>query len=179
MLAAEICPVEENNVCIGVITAVNGIKGYVKVRQFTESPSDIENFTGIFDDSGNSLKFRLITEKKGYVIAAIEGVSSRNQAQFFVGKQLYISRLDLPPTNENEFYHADLFGMAVRTAHGSFNGVVKGIFNFGAGDIIEIHDYNSEKTLYYPFKKQWVTHVDLSGRFLIINHPEEFVASAS
>ena len=37
------------DICVGVITSVNGVKGYVKIRSFTDNPKDLANFKKLFD----------------------------------------------------------------------------------------------------------------------------------
>ncbi len=99
----------ESSICIGVITAVNGVKGYVKVRSFTAKPEDITSFDRVFDDYGKVYELKIITLKKDYVIVSIEGISSRNDAEKLRNTKLYIARTSLPEvSNDEEYYHADL-----------------------------------------------------------------------
>ena len=54
------------------------------------------------------------------------------------GLELKIAREDLPETEDDEFYQADLIGLAVVDASGREIGEVLGFQNFGAGELIEI-----------------------------------------
>ncbi len=62
--------------------------------------------------------------------------------------------------------------------NGARFGVVKNIVNFGAGDILEIYDYGSEKTVYYPFNRHHVPKVDLQKRRLELCIHEEVLAAS-
>ncbi len=49
-----------------------------------------------------------------------------------------MSRAALPAAEAEEFYHADLVGLRAEDAEGRALGTVRGMHNFGAGDVIEI-----------------------------------------
>ena len=166
------------DICVGVITAVNGVKGYVKIRSFTERPADMANFECVYDPENNrTFKVKLISEKKDYLIAAIEGINNRNEAELLRNTKLYIKRSELPSVNEEEYYHIDLIGMQALSEDGVVIGIVKNVVNFGAGDILEVYDTSSEKTLYYPFTKQFVPVVSVVHHNLILRPLEETIAA--
>ncbi len=171
--------IEQNHdICVGVITAVNGVKGYVKIRSFTDRPSDIANFENLYDpESSKIFKLKLISEKKDYIIAAIDGICNRNDAELLRNTKLYINRAELPETQTEEYYHVDLIGMQALSEDGIVIGIVKNVVNFGAGDILEVYDTTSEKTIYYPFTKQFVPIVSLLEKNLILRLSEETIAA--
>jgi len=166
------------DICVGVITAVNGVKGYVKVRSFTEKPQDITAFRKVFDENANEYKLSIVTLKKDYIIVGIKGVNSRIAAEKLRNTKLFIKRSELPEAGNDEFYHADLIGLEAKLKNGTKFGVVKNIVNFGAGDIIEIYDFNSEKTVYYPFTKQFVPEMDLANKTITLEPLEEILAAS-
>ena len=51
---------------------------------------------------------------------------------------LYVARTALPEPDEEEWYHADLLGLACRTADGTPAGAIRAVHDFGAGDVLEI-----------------------------------------
>ena len=71
-------------------------------------------------------------------MATFKGVTTREDAERLNGIELYIAREKLPATDEDEYYHADLIGLAAVNAANEPIGRVLAIHNFGAGDIIEI-----------------------------------------
>ena len=168
---------EDPDICIGVITSVHGVKGYVKIRTFTNKPTDVTSFNNVYDEDGNTYKVSVVFPKKDYLIAAIEGINNRNQAEPLRNTKLYIKRSELPTPKNNEFYHADLLGMEARSSDDSKFGIVKNVVNFGAGDILEIYDITSEKVVYYPFKKQYVPTIDINQRYITVNPLEEVITA--
>ena len=75
-------------------------------------------------------------------------------------------------TGEDEYYHADLIGLAAVTTANEPLGRVVAIHNFGAGDIIEIAPPQGA-TMLLPFTNAVVPSVDLAGGRVVIELPEE------
>jgi len=81
-------------------------------------------------------------------------------------------RCALPATDEGEYYHADLIGLAAVDPQGAAIGTVTAIHNFGAGDIIEIAP-NSGPSLLLPFTNAVVPTVDLAAGHVVVELPGE------
>ena len=45
-------------------------------------------------------------------MATLKGIATREDAERLNGIELYIAREKLPATDEDEYYHADLIGLA-------------------------------------------------------------------
>ena len=60
----------------------------------------------------------MIAAAKGGVIAAVPGIADRDAAEALRGLRLYVPRERLPATEEDEFYHEDLVGLAARDPTG-------------------------------------------------------------
>ena len=71
-------------------------------------------------------------------MARLAGVDDRDAAETLTNVKLYVPRDRLPPAEDDEFYHADLVGLAAVTPDGAPLGTVTAIHNFGAGDVVEI-----------------------------------------
>jgi 16S rRNA processing protein RimM len=169
---------KEFEICVGVITAVHGVRGHVKIRSFTEHPEDLASFNNIFDHQHNQYDIRVVEVKKDYLIASIDGVDSRASAELLRNVKLYIKRSDLPSTSDDEFYHADLVGLRAYSENGVQLGIVNNIVNFGAGDIVEVCDLATEKTIYYPFTKQFVPEVNIKEGWVKLAPLEEEIAAS-
>jgi 16S rRNA processing protein RimM len=119
---------------------------------------------------------------KGAVLARIEGVTDRDQAEALKGTRLYVDRAALPALYEAEtYYHADLIGLAAEDREGRSLGRVVAVENFGAGDLLEIAEGpggQGGKSLLVPFTRAAVPVVDLEGGRLVVDPPEEVEARA-
>ncbi|MFP3033650.1 MAG: ribosome maturation factor RimM, partial [Wolbachia sp.] len=105
--------------------------------------------------------------------ATISGVNSRNEAELFRNKKLYIERNKLPQLNdEDEFYQDDLVNMEVRLESNELYGYVKSVNNFGSGDILEILVISTKKNIMLSFTKEIFPYINMKERYIVINMPE-------
>src|SRR5580698_5546329 len=160
-------------ICIARIGAAHGVRGAVKLWTFTEDPLAVLEYGSLATkDGARSFEVATAREAKGHLVATLKGVATREDAERLNGIELYIARDQLPDTDDDEYYHADLIGLAAVDAAGEPMGRVIAIHNFGAGDIIEIAPPHGA-TLLLPFTNAVVPTVDLAGGRVVIVLPEE------
>jgi 16S rRNA processing protein RimM len=160
-------------ICVARIGAAHGVRGAVKLWTFTEDPLAVKAYGPLVTkDGARQFEVTSAREAKGHLVATLKGVSTREEAERLNGIELYIAREKLPGTDEDEYYHADLIGLAAVNAAGEPLGRVIAIHNFGAGDIIEIAP-PSGSTLLLPFTNAVVPTVDLAGGRVVIELPKE------
>ena len=160
-------------VCVARIGAAHGVRGDVKLWTFTEDPFAVTRYGPLSTkDGARSFEVAHAREAKGFLVATLKGVTTRNEAERLNGLELYVARENLPETEDDEYYHADLIGLAAVTPGGESLGKVIAIHNFGAGDIIEIAP-SSGGTMLLPFSNAVVPTVDLKGGRVLIELPEE------
>src|SRR5207302_3187402 len=123
-------------------------------------------------DGARQFEVTHVREAKDHLVATLKGIATREDAERLNGVELYIARDKLPATDENEYYHADLIGLAAVNAANEPLGRVIAIHNFGAGDIIEIAPPQGA-TLLLPFTNAVVPSVDLAGGRVVIELPQE------
>jgi 16S rRNA processing protein RimM len=161
------------HICIARIGAAHGVRGAVKLWTFTEDPLAVKAYGPLMTkDGARSFEVASAREAKGHLVATLKGVGSREDAERLNGIELYIARDKLPATDENEYYHADLIGLAAVTSANEPLGRVIAIHNFGAGDIIEIAPPHGA-TLLLPFTNAVVPTVDLKSGRVVIELPKE------
>ncbi len=164
----------EKNILLGRITAAHGIRGEVVVHSFASEPTDIASY-GALTDKGGTRSFALTVVRdtgKG-VICRIKGLTDRNAAEALRGTELYVARDKLPAPTGDEFYHADLIGLAAVDPDGKTIGTITGVHNFGAGDLIEIALEGASMTELIPFSDAFVPEIDLKTRRVIVRMPAE------
>jgi 16S rRNA processing protein RimM len=160
-------------VCVARIGAAHGVRGAVKLWTFTEDPFAVRRY-GPLQTKDGKRQFEVVQarEAKDHLVATFKGVATRDEAERLNGLELYVAREKLPATDEDEFYHADLIGLAAVTTTGDALGRVLAIHNFGAGDIIEIAPPIGT-TMLLPFSNAVVPEVDLAGGRVVIELPQE------
>jgi 16S rRNA processing protein RimM len=160
-------------VCVARIGAAHGVRGAVKLWTFTEDPFAVTRYGPLATkDGARSFEVAQAREGKGHLVATFNGVTTRNEAERLNGIELYVAREKLPATDEDEYYHADLIGLAAVTTANEPLGRVIAIHNFGAGDIIEIAP-PSGATMLLPFSNIVVPTVDIAGGRVVIELPAE------
>ncbi len=87
-----------------------------------------------------------------------------------------MARAALPePEDAEEFYQADLIGLAVEDPEGRPLGTIAAVENYGAGDFLEIARAEGAPLL-VPFTRAVVPLIDLEGRRVVVAPPEEIEA---
>ena len=160
-------------ICVARIGAAHGVRGAVKLWTFTEDPLAVRDYGPLMTkDGARQFEVAHVREAKDHLVATFKGVATREDAERLNGIELYIARDKLPATDDDEYYHADLIGLAAVTTSEQPLGKVIAIHNFGAGDIIEIAP-TSGPTMLLPFTNAVVPTVDLAGGRVVIELPQE------
>ena len=160
---------KDERICLGAIVGVHGIKGEVKVKSFTEPDTNVDKY-GPVENKNASQKFELkvVGHSKELLRVKIKGINDRNAAEALIGTGFYINRDALPELeDDDEFYEADLIGLEVRQ-NNQVIGTVAGLYNFGAGEIIELKLNNTGKLEMLPFTKIYVPEVNVSGGYITV-----------
>jgi 16S rRNA processing protein RimM len=161
------------SVCIARIGAAHGVRGAVKLWTFTEDPLAVKDYGPLTTKDGmRHFELTHLREAKDHLVVTLKGVATRDDAERLNGLELYVPRDRLPETDDGEYYHADLIGLAAVTTAEQPLGKVIAIHNFGAGDIIEIAPPQGT-TMLLPFTNAVVPTVDLAGGRVVIDLPQE------
>ena len=163
------------HICIARIGAAHGVRGAVKLWTFTEDPLAVKAYGPLLTkDGARSFEVATAREAKGHLVATLKGIATREDAERLNGLELYVAREKLPATEQDEYYHADLIGLAAVNAANEPIGRVAAIHNFGAGDIIEIAPPQGP-TMLLPFTNAVVPTVDVKAGRVVIELPDEIV----
>jgi 16S rRNA processing protein RimM len=161
-----------SRVLLGHIAGAHGIRGEVLIKSYTGAPEDIASYGPLSDEQGRRFALEVIRVTAKGVIARIKGVGDRTAAEALKGVRLWAERSQLPPTEENEYYHSDLIGLEAVSSEGERIGEVLSVQNYGAGDLLEIRLKNGGKTELLPFAAAFVPEVDIAGGRVIVILPK-------
>lgn len=159
----------DDRICVGVVTGVHGLKGLVWVKPFTESPEAVTAYGSVeTEDGSRRLELEFANKAgKGQIAVRIAGITNRDAAQALKGQRLYVRRERLPAPEAGEFYYADLINLAVQRMSGASVGKVHGVYDFGAGDVLEIAD-EAGALIMVPFTVDAVPEIDLAGGRVVV-----------
>ena len=163
-------------IAVGRVAGAFGVRGEVRITSFTQEPLALARFGALKRQDGSpGLTILSARDAKGSIICRCAGIETKDQADALRGLRLFIPREALPPAEEDEFYLADLIGLAVVTPEGEALGRVKSVQDFGAGDILEITPAEGGPTWYLAFTRDAVPEVDIAGGKLVAIRPTEIV----
>jgi 16S rRNA processing protein RimM len=172
-------PREHQQVCVARIGAAHGVRGEVKLWSFTSDPMAVMRYGELRAEDGRSFEIEAVRPAKDFFVARIKGVSDRTQAERLRNTDLFVPRDRLPEPGQEEFYHADLIGLAVENTDGAALGSIVAVHNFGAGDLLEIRPAGGGDTVMVPFTAETTPVIDIAGRRIVLDPPETFEDDAS
>ena len=144
-------------ITLAAITGAHGVAGEVRLKLLGDGLESLKSHKHYNDGALTLQKIR--SDNKGGAIARFAGIDNRTAAEKLRGTTLSVSRNDLPPLEDGEFYPSDLIGLAVVTDSGEPVGEVRAIENFGATDIVEIEKPDGKKFM-VPLTRQAVPSWD-------------------
>jgi 16S rRNA processing protein RimM len=160
-------------ILLGRIAGAHGIRGEVLIHSYASVPEDIGTH-GALSDAAGTRTFEIESARataKG-VVARLAGIADRTAAEALKGTELYVDRDRLPQAAEDEFYHADLVGLAAVDPDGNPIGTIVAVQNFGAGDLLELRLAGSSRTEFVPFTETAVPSIDLATRRAVVILPQ-------
>lgn len=165
---------KSDKVCVGAISGAFGVKGEVRLKSFCAEATAIADYGPLTNEDGSrTFEITLTGVLNNGLAARLTSIRSRDEAEAMKGVQLYAERSRLPNLDDDEFYYADLIGLDVLDAGGNKLGKIKAVLNHGASDLLEVLGAGMKSPLLLPFTKAVVPTVDIAGRRVIVDLPEE------
>jgi 16S rRNA processing protein RimM len=158
-------------ILVGRVSGAFGVRGEVRISAYTEDPLALVRFkTLLREDGSHGLTLQGGRTAKDGVVTRCPEIATKEAADAMRGLRLYVPREALPKVaDEDEFYLADLIGLAAATPEGQALGKVKAVQNFGAGDILEIEPGAGRATVFIPFSHAHVPQVLIGeGRIVVV-----------
>lgn len=160
---------KQQQINVGRISGVFGVKGWVKVFSFTEARENILNYSPWLLKKDSEAKLVNVIDGKlqgKAVVAKLDGVNDRDQAAGLMGWDIFITPGQLPKVAKGEYYWSDLIGLNVETSLGVQLGTVDSLLETGANDVLIV---KGERQRAIPFLQgQTIIDIDLNiGRIVV------------
>ncbi len=160
-------------VLVGKVCRAHGIKGEVKIYPFSQSPENFVHYKELLlvDLHGRQYNYPIVRARshERLAIIALDGVSSRDQAEELVESEVWISKESLPKIGPDEFYWQDMVGMAVFTTAGQGLGVIRAIFATGGHDVFVVSAHGKEFLI--PAQEEFIEQVDTHAKKVVVRTP--------
>jgi 16S rRNA processing protein RimM len=161
---------------IGVVRKPHGIKGGLKVTLYSIDLDTLQSLEQLFVNTGNEWKQLTLRNCQGYddfAILSFNEIPDRTDAEVYRGSEIFTLRENMPALSDDEYYIDDLIDCDVVDENNKRLGKVVEILSPGAHDVLLIQQGESE--ILVPLVDEWVVDVDVQGRRIQINSPEEVV----
>jgi 16S rRNA processing protein RimM len=160
-------------VALGYISAVHGVKGWVKIHSWTRPLEAILEYQPwLIGEEQKSVKI-VDGRKQGKGLAALlPEIQDREQARLLVGQQISVQRDQMPDTDPGEYYWSDLEGLEVKTLTGEILGRVVELMETGANDVLVIRGQREHLVPY--IHGQFVLDVDLTEGWIEVDWDPDF-----
>jgi len=168
-------------ILLGVIGRPHGVRGLVRVTSYADPPEALAAYGPLSDEAGRRFALRWRGEGIVELVEVVSGierkVADRDAAARLTNTRLFVARDCLPAPEEDEYYLADLVGLAAVDANGAPIGWVAAVHDYGAGASREIE--RAAGPLVVPFTRATVPEVDIAGGRLTVTPPAEVDALPS
>ncbi|MGJ8611803.1 MAG: ribosome maturation factor RimM [Octadecabacter sp.] len=167
----------DERIVVGTVAGSFGVHGDVRLKSFCADPEALADYTPLTRADGAIITTIVIKgQTKGALIARVDGITTKEDADGLRGMDLFALRDQLPSLPDDEFYHADLVGLMTYDTGGTELGRVKAVQTNGADDLLEIISPADKDTVLVPFTKVIVPTVDLTAGRIVLDPPRGLFA---
>ena len=156
---------------VGVITQTHGVRGEVKVFPTTDDPERFLDLKRVLLDTGKekiSLEIKSVKFFKQFVILKFNGIDNINDIERYKRCPLLVNREDAVELEEDEYFIADMIGMAVWTDDDKEFGTLKDVIETGANDVYIIQSKDHGEVL-VPAIKECIIDVNVEEQKMVIH----------
>jgi len=140
----------ERRIALAAVAGAHGVKGEVRLKLFSDSVESLSRHKELYV-GGAKRRLLSVRDSGKTAVVRFEAVGDRSAAEALRGSLVEVDRSALPALEEDEYYHADLIGLAAFDREGNAVGTVAAIENYGAGDLLEIEFEDGRRSL-IPFQ---------------------------
>ncbi|MFO1316398.1 MAG: ribosome maturation factor RimM [Burkholderiales bacterium] len=163
---------------MGRIAAPYGVKGWVKVLPLSAEPDTLLAYARWWVRPRGGAQWRMHAVESGRqhgatLLAQLSGLPDREAAAALTGADVGVARASLPAIGDNEFYWADLVGLAVVNRQGVALGDVREVADFGAHPVLRVQGERGVERL-IPFVDAYVDGVDLPGKRIVVDWQPDY-----
>jgi len=167
---------DNKRLVLGTVAGAYGVKGWVKIHSNTAPVENILKYSPWLQNINNhwQMSKTLSSKKHGKgLIAQLEGITDRDQAESLKGTEIAIHRDQLPTPEQGDFYWADLIGLAVVTTDAVKLGTVKNLMETGSNDVFVITGDDKDRLVPYIWQ-DIVKEIDLDSGIITVDWDPEF-----
>jgi 16S rRNA processing protein RimM len=185
----------DDSVEVGRILDAWGVKGWLKILPHSSDPEALFSAKSWFLQAPDA-KFRpgfnaftgtvtlAVDEAKthsGSVVAKIDGLDDRNDAEALRGCRIFLPRSAFPQASKDEYYWVDLIGLNVVNREGIALGCVRDLMATGPHSVLCVQyqvsqedGSNKDEERMIPFVSAYVDSVDIAGKLITVDWQPDY-----
>lgn len=175
-------PNPAESVVIGVVGRAFGVKGWCWLTSYTRPAEGITQYRQWFvcppgeeaEKGGKWYRVTKFAAQSQGIVAKLEGVDDRTQAEALTGFEIRVSVDALPKVAEGEYYWRDLTGCRVEHVSGQHFGVVQELIETGANDVLVVGGDGQRERLIPFIPDDVLVSIDLDQRLIVVDWDPDF-----
>jgi 16S rRNA processing protein RimM len=177
---------------VGRVQGAYNLRGQVKAFTYSDEPESLLRLSGKhggetwlrLHNQVAEIRITKTTLQSGLVVMSFAGIEDRTQAEKLKNAEILVRFASLPSLEQeplDTYYWLDLIGCQVSNREGHHFGVVSGLLETGAHDILQIEapvtESAAEKTAQtlIPFLARFVDSVDKTSKQIRVDWPTDFL----
>ena len=159
-------------VAVGYVMRAHGLRGELRLKHLNSNSTILlECKALVLRKPEQTAEARTIAvlrsrREKDDVLAFLEGVASRNDAEALVGLEICVPRAAFSEPAEGEWYIVDLVGLAAQRADGTALGEVLDVVQYPTIDCLRVRSSDGVREV--PMVEPYLVGVDVKGGFVTL-----------
>ena len=185
----------DDSIEVGRILDAWGVKGWLKILPHSSDPEALFSVKSWFLQAPDA-KFRpgfnaftgtasiTVEEAKTHsdsVVAKIDGLDDRNDAEALRGCRIFLPRSAFPKASKDEYYWVDLIGLNVVNRESIALGCVRDLMATGPNSVLCVEyqttqedGSNKDEERMIPFVSAYVDSVDIAGKLITVDWQPDY-----
>lgn len=160
-------------IVVGKVGTPFGVQGWLKVLSYTEWTNNILQFSPWYIEYKDEWKPITVVSSREHgkgIVVKLVGYDTPEQSRALTGKNIGITRSQLPSLKKDEYYWSDLKGLTVVNQNGVVLGKVVYIIATGSNDVLVVKG-DKEQAIPYLLDEV-IKKVDLEKGMIEVNWEE-------
>lgn len=164
--------VDSHSISVGELVTTHGIKGWLKLKPHNPSTTFPLSARRVLLQKAQTASPHTIQESKPFKrqwLLKIEGIDTIDEAEQWVGAEVFLAEEDLQPLQPGEYYYHQVLGFDVYDLQERWLGKISRMWAKEGGDLYVVE--RSGKEYLIPAVREIVEKVDLARNRITINPP--------
>jgi 16S rRNA processing protein RimM len=160
---------------LAAVARSHGLRGELLLKVFNPESTLLESVERVLLKARDgALREHALSSARPHgehLLVSLRGVESREQADALRGNLVCVTRAQLPPLEEGEYYLMDLVGLRVFTRDGAELGRVDQVIEYPSVHCLVVASADGVREI--PNLERYVLEVDMAVGRVVVDHLEE------